>query len=114
MIKDGEPAEAARLASRVEEAVDHRQTVPEQIGDADADQIAGPAVGGGQAVFDQMGPNGRILDHGHIVEPAHIAHATARMAAVEIAPQQVKLFSRSLCLDEVPRQIRIPFQNLAL
>ena len=101
MVENGEPPEAAGIQHGIKEAVDHGQAVSEQVGQADADQIAGTAIGRGQTVFDQMGTDGRVLDHGNIVEPAHTAHAAARMTAVKVASQQVELFRRGLRLDQI-------------
>ena len=61
-----------------------------------------------------MGANRRVLDHGHIVEPAHVGHAAVRVAAMEVTAQQVELLGRGLGLDEIARQISVPSQNLAM
>ena len=113
VVKDGEAAEAAALQLGVEEAVDHRQAVMQQVGQADADQTAGAVVLAGQAVFDQMGADGRVLDHRHIVQPAHVGHAAAGMAGAQIAAQKVELLHRRLGLDQIARQIGVARQDAA-
>ena len=45
------------------------------------------------AIFHDMGVNRRFLDHGDIVEQAHVAHAAAGMARIQISAQQRELFA---------------------
>ena len=114
VVQDGEDAQGTPLHLRIEEAVDHRQAVAEQIRQGHRHQIAGPAVSRGKAVLDQVGPHGRVLDHGDIVGPAHVGHAAAGVARGEIVLEQVVLFEGGLGLDQVARQVGVAGQDLAL
>ena len=114
MIQNGELAQAAAREARLEEAVDHRQAVREHVGQHHADQIPGPGALGWQAVFDQMGADGRVLDHGDIVVPSHVAHAAARVARQQIAAQQVELLHGGLGLDLGADQIGVALKHTLL
>ena len=66
-----------------------RQPVAQPVGEGAGDQRAV-----GLAIFHDMGVDRRLLDHGDIVEQAHVAHAAAGMARIQIGAQQRELLAR--------------------
>ena len=88
MIQDHVGAETPRFLAGMEKGIDHAETILQPVGEGAGHQ--GAVVG---AVFHDMGVHRRFLDHGDIVEQAHVAHAAARMARIQIGAQQGKLFA---------------------
>jgi NADP-dependent 3-hydroxy acid dehydrogenase YdfG len=114
VVEDDEGAQAAARRGRVVEAVDQRQAVGEDVDQHAGDQVAGAAVLRGQAVFDDVGADRRVLDHGHIVGPGHVGHAALGVAGQQVATQQLELLHRRLALDEVALEILVAGQHPAL
>ena len=61
----------------------------------------------GVAIFHDMGVDRRLLDHGDIVEQAHVAHAAAGVARIQIGAQQRELFARRFRRHFAARQIGV-------
>ena len=59
------------------------------------------------AIFHDMGVDRRLLDHRDIVEQAHVAHAAAGMARIQIGAQQRELLARRFRRHCGPRQIGV-------
>ena len=99
-IEDHVGAQAAARRLRIVEAVDHRHTVAQNIGEHSRPQIAL-----GVAVFGDMGALGAILDHHHVFAEGHSRHIAIMMTAVEITIEQFILLQR--CRDIVGRDAQI-------
>src|SRR5579862_8401148 len=96
MIKDHVSAEATPVFSGVKEAVDHRQSVPQEVRQGTTDQVAWFSVVPGAAILDDLRIDGCFLDHRHIVEQPHVGHPAAGVARVEIGSKERELFTRRL------------------
>ena len=94
MIQDHVCAETAKREFGIEKAVDHRQPVLQHIGKGARDKPSRAAFRRTETIFDQHGLDGRLLDHGDVIEQAHIRHAAAGVPAREIGLQQRELFAR--------------------
>src|SRR5260370_36547508 len=92
VVEDHEGADRARVRVGLEEGIDHRQAVAEQVGQGDAEQRTGAVRGSPglrilAAVFDDAGVDVAVLDHHRIVEHGHVGHAAVAVAGIEIVAE---------------------------
>src|SRR6185503_3568919 len=90
------------------------QPVALLIAEAGADQLAGPAVLRGLAIFDHIGSDRGLLDHVGEVAFVHLGHAAAGVANGEIAAEQLILFFGGPRLARADLEVRMAAQQLAL
>ena len=97
------------------EAVDHRQAVVEDIGQADGGKGATLfARSCGAAVFDDAGFDRRFLDHRGEFEDVHVGHATIGVAIVEVASEEGELVFGCPGAGGVAAQFGGPFEDAAM
>ena len=99
MIEDHERAQRPRRFLRIEERIDHRQTVAEHVGQRHGKEVAAAADTRGAVgwrrcarrlappVFDDAGLDMAVLDHHGVVEHRHVGHAAVAMARIEIGAE---------------------------
>ena len=115
MVEDDVGAEPlARLGPDVEEAVDHRQAIALLVAQAGADEFARAPVDRGLAIFDDVGADGRLLDHVGKVALVHLRHAAAGMALGEIAAEQLILLVGGPRLAGADLEVGVAAEQLAL
>ncbi len=89
VVEDDESAETlAGAVTDIEEAVDHAEAVGLLVGEAGADQLAGPAVDRGLAIFDDISADRGLLDHVGEVMLVHFRHSAAGVPLGEILAEQ--------------------------
>ena len=98
----------------IEETVDHRQAVALLIAQASSDELPGPTIYGRFAIFDDIGPDRRLLDHVREVALVHFRHATAGVTCREIAAEQLVLLLGRPRLAGADFQVRVTAEQLAL
>ena len=90
-------AEAARFQLRVEEGVDHREAVAQDVGDRDRDQ--GSVTIGAITILEDQALHRAAADHGGIIAIGHFGHAALVVACFHVITEQAELFARGLGLD---------------
>ena len=95
----------------IEEGIDHREAVREEVGQRAGDGLpyvapGDGAVGTAPAVFDDAALDVAVLHHQRVVEHRHVRHAARGVTAVEIAAEQAVLVAgrlrRAEPADQVP------------
>lgn len=115
MVHDDEVTKASpALSFGIIKAVDHRQPVGLDIGDARANKFALRAIAGGEAIFDYMAADRRLFDHVGIIHVVHVSHAALGVALLQIAAKQFELFVGRPWAASRDDEVGIAAQDLAL
>ena len=103
-----------REVVEVEKAVDHAEAVALLVGQASTDQLTGFSVRRRLAILDDIGADGRLLDHVGEVAFVHLRHSAARVADREILLEQLVLLLGGPGLARRHLEVRVLPQQLAL
>ena len=90
--------------------INHRQTIRQNIGQADGLEVFGFAI----LIFDDTAADRCFFDHGGEFEHIHICHAAIGVTGIQIAPEQRILFLGGPRTHGVAAQVRVAFQRALL
>ncbi len=91
VVEDDVAAEAVAGEVGVEEGIDHRHAVREDVGQADRSELALAAALARTVVLDHPAADRAFLDHRRELAHVHVGHAAGGVAGVEIAAEEVVL-----------------------
>ena len=92
------------------ERIDHRQTIRQNIGQADSLKVFGFAI----LILDDAAADGCFFDHGGEFEHIHVGHAAIGVTGIQIAAEQGILFLCRPGTHGVAAQMGIAFQRALL
>ncbi len=114
MVEDDVAAEAVAGEVGVEEGIDHRHAVREDVGQADRREVAGGRALARGVVFDHPAADRALLDHGGELAHVHVGHAAGGVAGVEVAAEEVVLRLGGPGAARDALEMRVPADHPAL